>query len=246
MNPYQKNILVISDNPSLLRFFQNECSAQHINDIATIKYCYSSNNKMPSELITLGATPINLKNENIINLKSSYHLIFSIHCKQIFPSDLVSSVSCINVHPGFNPYNRGWYPQVFSIINKKPIGATIHIMDEMIDHGAIIDQIQGEIYSNDTSKDVYERVIELEKVLIKNNLMKIILGDFSAIEPLTEGNYNSIEDFKTICHLNLDDTASLRDHIDLLRALSHSPFKNAFFIDEQGKKVFVRLTLEKE
>ena len=55
-----------------------------------------------------------------------YDLFLSLHCKQLFPQALVDSRRCINVHPGFNPYNRGWYPQVFSILNKYPAGVTIH------------------------------------------------------------------------------------------------------------------------
>lgn len=245
MSQLKKNILVISDNPLLLEFFQNEYTEQKINELANIKYHYSSINKNPDLMINLGASPINIKKpESVAIVKNSYDLIFSLHCKQIFPSDLVNSVTCINIHPGLNPHNRGWYPQVFSVINKKPIGATIHIMNELVDHGDIIDQIKTEIQSNDTSKDIYERVTELEKILISRQLLKIINGDFSTTPVLSDGNYNSIEDFKALCNLNLDSVASLGDHIDLLRALSHEPFKNAFFIDDYGKKVFIRVILE--
>ena len=48
-----------------------------------------------------------------------YKVGISAHCKQIFPAKLVENVRCYNIHPGYNPYNRGWFPQVFSIINKK-------------------------------------------------------------------------------------------------------------------------------
>jgi hypothetical protein len=38
----------------------------------------------------------------------------------------------------------------------------------------------------------------------------------------------------------------LREHIDLLRALTHGNFGNAFFVDDGGNKVFVRLFLESD
>jgi len=38
----------------------------------------------------------------------------------------------------------------------------------------------------------------------------------------------------------------LAEHIDLLRALTHGGFNNAYFIDDKGKKIFVRLSLEKD
>lgn len=52
----------------------------------------------------------------------TYDLVFSLHCKKIFPKVLTDSVRCINIHPGYCPYNRGIYPHVFSIINGRPAG----------------------------------------------------------------------------------------------------------------------------
>lgn len=198
-------------------------------------------------MIALGATPINLKNsQSIDNIKIEFNLILSLHCKQIFPETLVDSVTCINVHPGFNPYNRGWYPQVFSIINGKPIGATIHLMDKEVDHGKIIDQTEIKIKSNDTSLDVYERVAFAEKQLIQKNLLEILNNTYSITHSPDDGNYNSIGDFKSMCNLNLDSIAPLREHIDLLRSLTHGKFKNAYFLDNNGNRIFIRITLEEE
>jgi dTDP-4-amino-4,6-dideoxyglucose formyltransferase len=242
-----KKILVVSDNPRLTKFFKEECVKQGVNSIADVTYKYSATNKDPAAMMDLGAAPVDVKSSEFADdLKKSYDLIFSLHCKQIFSSELVSSVTCINVHPGLNPYNRGWYPQVFSIINGNPIGATMHLMDGSIDHGEIIDQIEVDVLESDTSLDVYERVFLAEKLLISRNLTKIINEELSTVEPTSEGNYNSIKDFKSLCHLNLDDVASLGDHIDLLRALSHGTFKNAYFLNKQGNKIFVRVTLEQE
>ena len=240
-----KQILVVSDNPRLTTFFQEECVNQGVNDIVEIVYKYSATNKNPSKMIELGATSIDVKNPRFVaTAKNSFDLIFSLHCKQIFPSDLVSSVVCINVHPGLNPHNRGWYPQVFSIINGKPIGATIHLMDSSVDHGEIFDQIQVDVRLSDTSLDVYERVLHAEMTLVRRNLLKIINRELITAAPACEGNYNSIKDFKFLCHLNLDAVASLGDHINLLRALSHGTFKNAYFLNEEGNKIFIRVTLE--
>lgn len=239
-----KRILVVSDNPSLVQFFIDECWSQGVNTIANITYHYSAVNSDPSAMIKLGATPIDIKDPQFVNAaKNSYELIFSLHCKQIFPADLVEAVPCVNVHPGLNPYNRGWYPQVFSIINGMPIGATIHLMDKDVDHGAIIAQREVEIQSSDTSIDVYMKVIDAEKILIRENLNRIISGEFTADSPLSEGNYNSIEDFRSLCKLNPDAVGTLREHIDLLRALTHGEFRNAYYFDEHGKKIYIRISL---
>jgi len=46
--------------------------------------------------------------------------------------------------------------------------------------------------------------------------------------------------------LNLSSNGTLAEHIDLLRALTHGGFNNAWFIDREGNKIFVKLKLEKE
>jgi methionyl-tRNA formyltransferase len=175
-----------------------------------------------------------------------YDLVFSLHCKQIFPGSLVRAVKCINIHPGLNPFNRGWYPQVFAIVNGKPHGATIHEMDEQVDHGPIIDQATTEIRDEDTSRDVYDRVLGLELDLLRRNLPAMLAGTCVARPMQGEGNYNSIQDFRDLCHIDLDRQMTLRDAIRLLRALTHEPYWNAYFVSPDGSKVYIKIRLEKE
>jgi len=189
---------------------------------------------------------INIR-ENIDSLSNIYDIIFSLHCKQFFPKELVKAVKCINIHPGFNPYNRGWYPQVFSIINKLPIGATIHEMDEEIDHGKIIAQKEIVINNWETSLDVYNHIIEAEFIILKEQLLNILNNSYTSNPPLMEGNYNTISDFDSLKEIDLNTVETARYFIDRLRALSHGEFRNAFFKDPNtGKKIFIKVQLEKE
>lgn len=108
-----KKILVISDNYQLVNYIQNlYLDEKEWRENLSIDYRYSSINKDPSSLISLGMKKINIKNTNLDEL-ADYSLIISAHCKQIFPSNIVNNKLCINIHPGLNPYNRGWFPQVF-------------------------------------------------------------------------------------------------------------------------------------
>lgn len=239
------NVLVVSDNIDLVTHIikvSRLLSKGNIN----FDFSYSIINKSPEKLIELGLKVSDMKDsKSVNNIIERYDLVISAHCKQIFPKILVSSVRCINIHPGFNPSNRGWFPQVFSIINKKDIGCTVHVMDDEVDHGEIIYQQRVVIESWDTSYDVYNKVIQVEKDYITNNLLDLVLEQYNSKKMLEEGNYNSIEDFKSLSKLDLTSVNSLGNHIDLLRALTHGDFNNAFFIDSKGNKVFVKLTLEK-
>jgi len=239
-----KDILVVSDNFELIEHFQWVASKLDSNNVR-IDYCFSANNSHPENLVSLGMKSFDMNSgSHIDSAIEKYNLIFSVHCKQLFPKKLVESVVCINVHPGLNPYNRGWYPQVFSIVNKMPAGCTIHLMDEEIDHGDIIYQTEVAVNEVDTSREVYNRIIDAEKALIAAHLQDLIDGNYATQKPSMDGNYNGIEDFKTLCKLDLDHVGSLREHINLLRGLSHDGFKNGYFMTDDNKKVYVSLSLE--
>lgn len=180
------------------------------------------------------------------NLISDFDLGFSCHCKQIFPKDLVERLACFNFHPGLNPYNRGWFPQVFSIINGLPVGATVHRMDSQIDHGAIVAQKKVKIYEADTSKEVYDRILEAEFHLFDQWIEKILTDDYEEISVNEEGNYNSISDFKAVCQIDLDQEVTFREAIDYLRAMTYEGYDNAYFYDSEGRKIYLSISLKRE
>lgn len=184
--------------------------------------------------------------ESMAHIIENYGLVLSIHSKQLFPAPLVRGVRCVNVHPGFNPHNRGWFPQIFSILNGLPMGVTIHEMDEKIDHGPIIAQRNYEIRSWDTSGSIYLRIMEIEREMVLENFDSILEGSYTAYPPSLEGNLNLKRDFDQLRELNMDQEGTFRDFLDHLRALTHDEFRNAFYIDDSGEKVFVRVILEPE
>lgn len=208
-------------------------------------FYYSENN--PDFRNTYGSDgsfqPINLKTADD-KFFSQYDVFLSIHCKQIFPAKLVRNHRCLNVHPGFNPYNRGWYPQAFSIINRLPAGVTIHEMDEQLDHGPIIVREQVPVSMADTSYDVYKKIQQLEKKLLELYLEDLVTGNYHAIRPEAEGNINLRQDFLKLCELDREKTGTFGEFIDLLRSVTFPGYKNAYFFDDDGNKIYVELKLE--
>jgi len=175
---------------------------------------------------------------------SDYSLVLSIHCKQIFPKLLVSAVRCVNVHPGLNPYNRGWFPQVFSIINGLPSGVTIHEIDEELDHGLIIAQREYKIDAWDTSGSAYAKIMAIERDLVLSHFLSIRDRNYQAVAPCEEGNLNFKKDFDRLKCLDLSEYGTFGEFINRLRALTHGDFQNAYFVDASGTKVFVRISLD--
>jgi hypothetical protein len=241
-----KRVSIISDNFELSRFMFKQSKLIHKNLKMRVRFYNSPSGSVFNLSPFVKSKTINLKSESELNeLIDNSDIVLSLHCKQIFPKKLVESRLCINFHPGYNPFNRGWYPQSFSIMNGLPIGATIHVMDEKIDFGRVIVQKEIQIEEYETSIDAYRKIIELEKQLITENLEIIVSGNFESKNMTYPGNINYKKDFENLCKLELESVGTLRDHIDLLRATSHDTFRNAYFIDSKGDKCFVKITIEK-
>ena len=60
-----------------------------------------------------------------------------------------------------------------------------------------------------------------------------------------EGNINYKEDFDRFCKINLNKEGTFGEFIDLLRATTFAKYDNAYFVDEEGNKVFVSINLKK-
>lgn len=167
-----------------------------------------------------------------------YDLIISAHCKDIFPKELVQKVRCINIHPGYLPEGRGYYPQVWSILCGKKAGATIHLMNEKIDAGPIICRKEVSVWPWDTSKSVYDKVIDAEIELLEEFWGDIVKEDYAVTDNDVEaGSYKSLKDFENLCEFNDAQTT-----IKHLRALSHPPHWNAYYYDEDsGERIYIRV-----
>jgi len=243
-----KNILFIIDNNIQYERIKALIKSKNRRDV---KYDFrhsalKSDIWEHEDFINSGSPIIDVNNETEFIIRN-FELVISVHCFQFFPKELINNVRCINIHPGFNPTNRGWYPQVFSIIDNLPIGATIHEMDHKLDHGPIIARKRVDKFIWDTSFSIYERVLLTEIELFSEFFDRIINNDYSLISPENEGNIFYKEDFIELCKIDLNQSGTFGQFYDRLRALSHTPYKNAYFIDkETGKKIFLRLDIEHE
>lgn len=244
----KNKFLVITDNGPQYKAFIKLLNNKFPNELENFEFKKSAESKIEklyeNEIQHLEVIDVKEECEFLID---NYSIIFSLHCKQIFPKELVASVKCINIHPGYNPINRGWYPQVFAINYNLPIGATIHEMDEFVDHGNIIDRQLIEIKPWETSKEVYENILLLEIELLEKNLANILSNNYNVIEDIdSKENFFSRKDFKDLCEINLNEEISFNNAINRLRALSHGKYSNAYFIDEKTKeKIFINISLER-
>ena len=149
----------------------------------------------------------------------------------------------INLHPAFLPYNRGAHPNIWSIVEDTPAGATLHCMDESVDTGDIIAQRQGEIEPTDTGQSLYSKLECCSLDLFKDTWPLIRSGDAArSAQHKGIGTYHRSSDVRRIDHIDLDRLYSARELIDILRARSFPPYPGAYFV-HKDRRVYLRLEL---
>lgn len=178
----------------------------------------------------------------------AYPLVISAHCKQLFPAELHQAVECVNIHPGLNPQTRGWFPHVWALVKGLPAGVTVHRIDELLDHGDIIERIEVAVHEWDTSRTLYDRILDAEEAwLAGGGLERLMRGDYECRPMASEGSVHSKADFDRLCRIDLDEHGTFGSFYDRLRALTFEGYRNAFIEDPQtGKRIFLELKVTRE
>lgn len=188
-----------------------------------------------------------LKEESVLSRISSLHpdIAISILFDYILSDDFIGLFrkGVINLHPSYLPYNRGQYPNVWSIIEQTPSGVTIHYMDNGIDTGDIISQKEVPVTNTDTGETLYRK---LEKACLDLFIetWPLISSHSTRRVPQVKGTgtYHKTSDVEKIDKIDLDKKYTGRELINILRARTFPPYKGAFFeVDDQ--KIYLRLQL---
>lgn len=121
----------------------------------------------------------------------------SVHYPKILRQNLLSCYRKIyNLHPGFLPWGRGYYPVFWALWEDTPAGATLHEIVADVDEGPIVDQIQVEHYPYDTGFSLFTRVRDAEKRLFTEYCKRIVEGeDLPAARQPSGGNYHTKREF---------------------------------------------------
>jgi methionyl-tRNA formyltransferase len=150
---------------------------------------------------------------------------------------------CINLHTGFLPYNRGAYPNVWSIIEGTPAGVAVHYIDEGIDTGDIIARREVALEPVDTGASLFEKLEEAALHLFQETWPLVLSGRAPRTpQDPSEGSCHRITDVARIDEIDLDQTYRAGDLIDILRARNFPPYSGAFF-RAGGRRVSLKLEL---
>ena len=148
----------------------------------------------------------------------------------------------INLHPGYLPFNRGPYPNVWSIVDRTPAGVTLHYIDEGVDTGDIIAQQRVDIDPADTGETLYRKLERTSVELFKATWPLIRSGAAPRHPQTGGGTSHRTADVDRIDRIDLDRTYTARALIDILRARTFPPHDGAYF-EVDGRRYRLRVEL---
>jgi methionyl-tRNA formyltransferase len=166
--------------------------------------------------------------------------------RHIVPESIldVPTEGCLNVHPAYLPYNRGANPNVWSIVEDTPAGATVHYMDPGLDTGDIVAQERVETSFADTGKSLHERLEDIQVELFREVWPEVVAGTATAVaQDRDAGTYHRTDDFEELCRLDPDARVQVKEFLDHLRALTFPPYRNAR-IEVEGETYHVEVSIE--
>ena len=186
----------------------------------SIKQVFTSDDDIAKAARSLG-TKVWMANADLIDFVPS-EVGFSVHYPRILTQDIISKYRKIyNLHPGFLPWGRGYYPIFWALWEQTPAGATLHEMTARVDAGPIVAQLQVEYYPHDTGGSLFQRVRKAEKELFLEHWPKIIGRKHIPSFPQPGGGtYHSKKEFFELKERADWESMSGRDLVRLLRCLT--------------------------
>ena len=134
------------------------CSQNHIKYISVSSSDITTND----ELLTMNAS---------LGVLAYFGILLKPEVLNLF------SKGILNIHPSLLPKYRGTTPVQTAILNgDATTGVTLIKLDDKMDHGPIIDQIEGEIKPHDTAKTLYERLFNIGSSLLAKNIHSFLDG----------------------------------------------------------------------
>jgi len=173
-------------------------------------------------------------------------LALSLMFGYILPKELLDVFprGVVNLHPAYLPYNRGAYPNVWSIVEGTPAGVTLHYLDEGVDTGDVIARRAVPVASTDTGESLYRRLEQASVQLFRDTWPLIRTGQAPRMPQGGQGGTSHrLRDVESIDEIDLRRPYVAQDLINILRARTFPPYKGAYIL-VNGKRIYLRLQLD--
>lgn len=177
--------------------------------------------------------------------KLSPELIVLADFGQILSREIISipKYGVLNIHPSLLPKYRGPSPVVSAILNgDKRSGVTIIKLNEVIDGGDILSQIEAKIKPRETATLLKKRLAELGSELLVETVPYYLAGEIQPIIQKNEAKTETVQFTKADGKLTGKESPEVIDR--MVRALNPWP---GVYTEVVGKKIFItKAHLDKE
>jgi methionyl-tRNA formyltransferase len=118
---------------------------------------------------------------NLSDIVKIKDLIFiSLECSRLLSIDKFISKQLFNVHFSLLPKYRGMYTSAHPLLNGEiTSGVTLHLIDNGIDSGPIIDQLSFNIEDDLSSEGLYDKYLKYGELIFQRNIKSLIRNTFS-------------------------------------------------------------------
>lgn len=202
------------------------------------KFLDNLNKTFDSEILVYEWTPRLIDDIDFINIVRSSDIGLSGYFGHKIPMELISEFKhgIVNLHPSLLPIGRGSHPIVWSILENKKQGATIHLMDSSLDTGEILwqSEIQGSI--SDTSENIYVKATDILLENVSQIVQDWVDGKLELKSNSGESTVHKAVDLKEVQEKNLETIDSLENHIKWINAMKFANGGRAIVKNSKGEK----------
>ncbi len=168
---------------------------------------------------------------------------FSVHYPRIIRQHLIEKYRKIyNLHPGYLPWGRGFYPVFWALWESTPAGATLHEITAGVDEGPVVAQTRVEYDEADTGGTLHARVREAEERIFLDYWPRIARGESVAAHAqiVGEGSSHLKQEFFSLKREARVGEMSGAELLRLIRCLTFDGF-TGLEVELGGKRFEIRL-----
>lgn len=143
-------------------------------------------------------------------LKETEADLFVVVAFRILPKHVleIPRIGSVNLHASLLPKYRGAAPIHWAVMNgEEKTGCTIFFLDEKVDTGKIILQKETPIDDNETTGEVYSRLMEQGSEVLLETINQIASGSYTSIEQNDTEATPAPKLFREDCHIDFNQSA---------------------------------------
>jgi methionyl-tRNA formyltransferase len=148
----------------------------------------------------------------------------------------------INVHPGYLPYNKGFYYYAWSVLDGTPAGVSVHRMNAAADSGDLYAQAVVRVTPEDTGDTLYRKHEDAAIQLFRSTWPSIVAGSYRSHPQRHRGTRHKLGEMRELLRLDPNERLRTRDLLDRLRVCT-VPGKSGCTVEMDGGTYQVELRL---